>query len=317
MKSIFLSLVLLATSFGVLAEAPKKVVTIVNPFSVSGLTDLVARMAAEKSRDKFPNGTIIVSRPGAGGSIGIASVTNAPRDGSTIGFTPTGSVVDLPQMQELPYKNPDDLEPIINVMASYQLLAVSADSKWKTLKEYVDDARAAPGKLSMGHTGRGTASHLNMAQLVSAARLDLIEIPYTGWAQSSVALLGRHVDAIVINPGEGRQLIQQGRIRVLGVFQPQRVPFYPDVPTFKEAGYDVGVSLKFFFFGPKGMDPAVRQYMHDAFKAVMDDPEFKSFLQSREVVADYMDGPATKAMLWSEFRSHTALLESLGLKARP
>ncbi|RYH11958.1 MAG: tripartite tricarboxylate transporter substrate binding protein, partial [Alphaproteobacteria bacterium] len=286
------------------------------PFTVSGLTDLVARMAAEKSRDKFPAGMAIVSRPGAGGSIGIASVANAARDGSVIGFTPTGSVVDLPQMQDLPYKNPDDIEPIINLISSYQLLAVASDSKWKTVKDYLDDAKATPGKLSMGHTGRGTASHLNMAQLTGAARIDVIEVPFTGWSQSSVALLGRHVDAIVINPGEGRQLIQQGRIRVLGVFQPNRVPFYPDVPTFKELGLDVGVSLKFFFFGPKGMDPAARQYMHDAFKVVINDPEFKTFLESREVVAEYMDGPATKQMLWSEFRSHTALLESLGLKLK-
>lgn len=298
-------------------QAPRGTMTIVNPFTVSGLTDLVARMVAEKAHARFPDGVAVVSRPGGGGSIGIASVVNARPDGSSIGFTPTGAVVDAPQMMKgLAYKTPDDIDPIINVFSSYQMLAVRGDADWKTAQDFIKAVRQSPGKYSLGHTGNGTASHLNMAQLVQAAKLNVLEVPYKGWAQSSVALLGGHVDAIVINAGEGRALVDEGRLRILGVFQAQRVPYHPDVPTFKEIGYDVGVGLKFFFFGPRNMDAGVKQYIHDAFKQAMQNDDFKKFIASREVEVDYMDGAQTKAMLWSEYKQHTQLLDSLGLLAK-
>lgn len=316
-KRILAALLAMLSTLAIAQQAPKGTMTIVNPFTVSGLTDLVARVMAEKTHASFPDGAVVVSRPGGGGTIGIASVLHARPDGTTIGFTPTGAVVDAPQMMPgLAYRNPDDLEPIINVFSSYQMLAVRGDSPWKTPQDFITAAREAPGKYSVGHTGIGTAAHLNLAQLAQAAGLNLLEVPYKGWAQSSVALLGGQVDAIVINAGEGRALVDDGRLRILGVFQQARVPYHPGVPTFKEVGYDVGVGLKFFFFGPRNLDPRVRQYLHDAFKQAMQSDEFKQFIVQREVEVDYMDGAQTKAMLWSEFRLHTRLLDSLGLLAK-
>ncbi|MGE4336143.1 MAG: Bug family tripartite tricarboxylate transporter substrate binding protein [Pigmentiphaga sp.] len=318
MKKLVAAALLIILPTLVAAErAPVGLMTIVNPFTAGGLTDLAARIVAEKAHGNFPDGLAIISRSGAGGTIGISYVVGSRSDGSTIGFTPIGAIVDAPQMiTGLKYKTPDDIEPIINVLSSYQMLAVRGDGPWSTATEFLEAVKGAPGKYSMGHTGVGTASHLNMAQLVQAADLDLIEVPFQGWAQSSVALLGGHVDAIVINAGEGRPLVDAGQMRILSVFQPERVSFHPDVPTFKEAGYDVGVGLKFFFFGPPGLDPDVRQYIHDAFKGAMEHDDFKRFAVSREVEMDYMDGDETKAMLWSEYNQHTELLESLGLLAK-
>jgi len=298
-------------------SAPKGSMTVVNPFTVGGLTDLVARMVAEKSHSSFPDGVVVVSKPGAGGSIGITSVIHSKPDGTHIGFSPSGAIVVPPQMMtNLQYKNPDDIEPIINVFSSYQLLAVRADSKWKTAEQFIEDVRKEPGKYTLGYTGQGSASHLNMAQLIQAADLKVVEVPYQGWAQSSPALLGGHVDAVIVNAGEGRALVDGGRIRMLGVFLSDRVPYHPDVPSFKELGYDIGVRLNFFFFGPKNMDPAVKQYIHDAFRRTLEDKEFKDFIASREVTVDYMDGAATKDMLWSEYKLHTKLLGELGLLAQ-
>ena len=316
-KLIAVALLAMAPGLVAAQQAPKGTMTVVNPFSVSGLTDLVARMVTEKSSAKFPDGVAVISRPGAGGTIGITSVVHASPDGRTIGFTPTAAVVDAPQMMgNLAYKTPDDIDPIINVMSSYQMLAVRGDSPWKTPKDFVEAVRKSPGKYSMGHTGNGTASHLNMAQLVQSAKINVLEVPYKGWAQSSVALLGGHVDAIVINAGEGRALVEDGRLRILGVFQAQRVSYHPNVPTLKESGYDAAIDLKFFFFGPKGMDARTRQYIHDAFKEAMQHEDFKRFAASREVEVDYMDGEATRKMLWSEYKAHTPLLKSLGLLAK-
>jgi len=313
MKKAIVAVLLAALSGLAMAQAPGSAVTMINPFTVSGLTDLVARMVIEKARHRFPHGVIAMNRPGAGGSIGIAAVVQSKPQDLTIGFSPTGAIVDVPQINDVAYKTPDDISPIINVVSSYQLLAVRGDAKWKTAQEFIAAAKAAPGKLSIGYTGVGTAAHLNMAQLIRAADINVLEVPYPGWSQSSVALVGGHVDALVINAGEGRPMLDDGRLRILGVFQPERVGYYQDVPTFKELGYDIGVKLQFFFFGPKDMDAGTRRYMHDAFKEVLEDPEFKAFVVSREVSIEYMDGDATKAMLWSEYNIHTELLRSLGL----
>jgi tripartite-type tricarboxylate transporter receptor subunit TctC len=157
---------------------------------------------------------------------------------------------------------------------------------------------------------------LNLAQFQSAADLKFVHVPFSGWAEGSAALLGGHVDALTINPGEGRQLVNAGRIRVLVAFQPQRSPFYPDVPGMKELGYDVGVSLNFVVIGPNGLPEGAKRYIHDAFKAVLDDPSFQSFAKSREIEVNYLNGADTKKMVWQEYREHTKLLQTLGLLAK-
>ena len=104
----------------------------------------------------------------------------------------------------------DDIDPIINVFSSYQMLAVRGDADWKTAQDFIKAVRQSPGKYSLGHTGNGTASHLNMAQLVQAAKLNVLEVPYKGWRKAAWRCWGGHVDAIVINAGEGRALVDEG-----------------------------------------------------------------------------------------------------------
>lgn len=310
------ALLLLAAMAPAMAQQPKGSVTLINPFTVGGLTDLTARFLSDKAKAKFPAGIAVINRPGAGGSIGVTEIVQAKPDGTTIGLAPTASIVDQPQINNLPYKTPDDYAPIINTITYYQFLAVRADAPWKTAKELTDAVKASPGKLRFGSSGIGTASHLNLAQLTAAAKIDVVHAPFSGWAEGSAALLGGHVDTLIINPGEGRQLVNAGRIRILAAFQPKRSKFYPDVPTFKELGYDVAVSLSFVMIGPKDMPADTRQYFHDAFKAVLDDESFRNFAASREVEVNYLNSADTKAMVWREYREHTDLLKTLGLLAK-
>ncbi len=297
-------------------EAPKGAVSLINPFTVGGLTDLTARFLVDKSKAKFPAGIAVINRPGAGGSIGVTEIVQSKPDGSTVGLAPTASIIDQPQINKLPYKSPDDFEPIINTITYYQFLAVRADAPWKTIQELMDAVRAAPGKIRFGSSGIGTASHLNLAQLMSSAKIDVVHAPFSGWAEGSAALLGGHVDTLIINPGEGRQLVNAGRLRILAAFSPERSKFYPDVPTFKELGHDAAISLSFVVIGPKGLPDATKAYFHDAFKAVLEDESFKTFAASREVAVNYMNSADAKEMVWREFKEHTALLERLGLLAK-
>jgi tripartite-type tricarboxylate transporter receptor subunit TctC len=317
MRKIVIALLLSAgLAFPALGQAPSGPVSVIVPFTVGGLNDLTARFIVNKIQPKFPAGIAVINRTGAGGSIGVTEIVQAAPNGSTIGITPTASLVDQPQMNNLPYKTPDDFDTIANTITYHQLLAVRGDAPWKDAKELLDAARAKPGTLRFASSGIGTSAHLNLAQLTSAAKIDVVHVPFSGWAEGSTALLGSHVDALTVNPGEGRQLAAAGRIKILGAFAPARSSYYPNVPTFKELGYGDGVSLSFIFIAPKGLPPATKAYFHDAIKQALDDPSFQEFAKSREVQVNYLSGDAAKAMLWSEYRSHTSLLETLGLRAK-
>ncbi|KQW20531.1 hypothetical protein ASC80_09760 [Afipia sp. Root123D2] len=298
------------------AQAPQGSVTVINPFTVGGLTDLTVRFIVNKMQSKFPAGIAVLNRTGGGGSIGVTEIVQAKPDGTTIGIAPTAALVDQPQMNNLPYKTPDDFEPIVNTITYYQFLAVRGDAPWKTIKELIDAARAKPDSLRFASSGIGTAAHMNLAQLADTSKAKFVHVPFSGWSEGSAALLGGHVDALTINPGEGRQLANSGRIKILAIFAPTRSRFYPDVPTFKEVGYDAGVSLSFVFLAPKGIPDGTKTYIHDAIKTVLLDKSFQDFAHSREVDVNYLDGPAAKAMLMKEYHAHSDLLGALGLKAK-
>ena len=296
-----------------LAQAPAGAVTVIVPFTVGGLNDLTARSVVEKIKGQFPGGMAVVNRTGAGGSIGVTEIVQGKPDGTVIGLSPTPALLDQPQMNALPYKGPQDYTAIANTVTYYQLLAVRGDAPWKDIKELMAAAKAAPGKLRFASSGIGTASHLNLAQLTAASGIDVVHVPFSGWAEGSAALLGGHVDTLIINPGEGRQLTNAGRIRVIAAFQPARSPYYPDVPTFKELGYDIGVNLSFAFVGPKGMPAGVTDFYTKAIRTAVEDKAFQDFAKAREIEVNYMDSAQLSAFLQKEFAEHTALLDKLGL----
>ncbi|MEP9348647.1 tripartite tricarboxylate transporter substrate binding protein [Xanthobacter sp. KR7-225] len=315
MRKILLSTLamLVAVAAPAAAQAPAGAVTVIVPFTVGGLNDLSARSVVEKIKGQFPGGIAVVNRTGAGGSIGVTEIVQGKPDGTVIGLSPTPALLDQPQMNALPYKGPQDYTAIANTVTYYQLLAVRGDAPWKDIKELMAAAKAAPAKLRFGSSGIGTASHLNLAQLTAASGIDVVHVPFSGWAEGSAALLGGHVDTLIINPGEGRQLTNAGRVRVLAAFQPARSPYYPDVPTFKELGYDIGVNLSFAFVGPKGLPAGVTDFYSKAIRTAVEDKAFQDFAKAREIEVNYMDSARLAAFFDKEFKEHTALLDKLGL----
>jgi tripartite-type tricarboxylate transporter receptor subunit TctC len=178
-----------------------------------------------------------VNRPGAGGSLAVAELVQTKPDGYTVILAPLSTLVIHPQLNDLPYKTPDDYEPIINVVSFYSLLAVKADAPWKTIQEFVSAAKANPGKLRVGTPGEGTSSHLNLEAFRRLAGLNLTYVPFSGWGESSPALLGGHIEGLMAQPGEVRPLVDGKKMRVLMVSQTKRHPAFPDAPSAKELGW--------------------------------------------------------------------------------
>src|SRR5262245_48569946 len=231
-------LLVIAVATPAAAEYPDRPLTILTGYPACGMVDIVARALNEGLKKKFPKGVAIVSRPGAGGSLAVAELVQAKPDGYTIILAPLSTLVIHPQLSDLPYKTPDDYEPFINVVAYYPLLAVKAAAPWKSAQEFIAAAKASPGKLRVGSPGEGTSSHLNLEEVKRLAGVDITHVPFSGWGESSPALLGGHIEGVVAQPGEVKPLVDGGKMRVLMVFQPKRHPLFSDVPTARELGWD-------------------------------------------------------------------------------
>ena len=313
MRALLAALFALVVSLPVAAQYPDRPVTMLNGYPAGGNVDIVSRLLVEGMKAKFPKGMPIIYKPGAAGSVAVTELIRAQPDGYTIILTPHSALVIAAQVQDLAYKTPDDYDPFANVVSYYPMLAVRSESPYKTLKDLVAAAKADPGKVSVGSPGEGTSSHLNLEMLMLAADVKMIHTPFKGWAQSSPALLGGHVDAVVAQPAELRGQVEGKRMRVLAAFQPSRHPVFPDVPTAKESGYDVANGVWFLLMAPKGTPAPVLKYLQEAAREAIQDPKFAQTLAERGMDADYRPGDVLRAGLWREYKAHTEILRRIGM----
>ena len=297
-----------------LAQYPDRPVTMLAGFPPGGLVDIVARVVADGMKPQFPKGLTVINKPGAGGAVAVEELVRAKPDGYTMLLTPQSSLVIAPQMNpKLTYKTPDDYDAVINTVAYYPLLVVNADAPWKTIQDFVEDARKNPGKMRVGTPGEGTASHLNLEEFIYRTGAKMTPVPFAGWGQSSPALLGGHIEAVVAQPGEAKPQVEGKRMRALVVFQERRHPAFPDAPTAKEAGWDVANGVWYLIAVPKGTPAPVVKHIHDAAKAVVDSADFAKTMDARGVDVDDRDGEVLKAALWKEYRLNTEILKRIGL----
>lgn len=316
MRKGIAALFLLLLSLPAAAQYPDKPVTLLAGYPPGGLVDVVARLVAEGMKPKFPRGLAVVNRPGAAGSVAVAEMARSSPDGYTIVLTPHSALVIAAQIQDLAYKTPDDYDPFINLVSYYPMIAVRTESEYKSIQELIADARANPGKIRVGSPGEGTSSHLNLEELMHHAAVKMIHVPFQGWGQSSPALLGGHIEALVAQPGELKGQVDGKRMRVLVAFQPRRHPVFPDVPTAKELGWDVANGVWYMLMAPKGTPAPVIRYLHDAARAAIEDLKFAENMAGRGVDVDYRPGDVLRADLWREYKLHTEILRRIGMLKR-
>ena len=316
MKTLLALVASLLVALPAAAQYPDKPVTLLAGYPPGGLVDVVARLVAEGMKQKFPRGLTVVNRPGAAGSVAVAEMARSSPDGYTIVLTPHSALVIAAQIQDLTYKTPDDYDPFINLVSYYPMIAVRTESEYKTIQELIADAKANPGKIRVGSPGEGTSSHLNLEELMHHAGVKMIHVPFQGWGQSSPALLGGHIEALVAQPGELKGQVDGKRMRVLVAFQPRRHPVFPDVPTAKELGWDVANGVWYMLMAPKSTPAPVIRYLHDAAKAAIGDPKFVEGMASRGIDVDYRPGDALRADLWREYKLHTEILRRIGMLRR-
>ena len=306
-------LLALAGATPAFAEYPERPLTIVVAYPAGGMVDIVARPMAESMKKKFTKGVAVLNRAGGGGSVGLAEVVQAKPDGYTTILAPNSTLVIHPQLNDLPYKTPDDYEPILSTISFYTLITVRTESPYKTIQELMAAAKASPGKLRIGSPGEGTISHLTWERWAAAGGFKGTHVPFSGWGETSPALLGGHVDAAMAQPGEVKPLVDAKKLRVLAVASAQRHPYFPEAPTGKEVGLGDSVGTWFVLTAPKGTPAPVLKVLHDAAKAAMEEPAFVSLMKSRGVDIDYRTADKIRQDLWREHKEFGEVLRRLGM----
>ena len=257
---------------------PERNITFVVPFPAGGQADLAARPVAAALEKILGRPVVVENRAGgAGGSVGNAAVARAASDGYTQLVT-LSSLAVLPEADRLFGRTPayevSQFTPVARILADPTLLAVPASAPWKTLKDFVEDAKARPGQITYGSSGPYGTLHIAMEMFAAAAGIKLLHVPFRGAAPALTALLSDTVQALASAPGVLKPQVDDGKVRVLANWGAERIPSFPNLPTFKELGYpDVEFYIWAGLFTPKGVPDAVMTKMRDGMRGAMKSPE--------------------------------------------
>lgn len=295
-------------------DYPSKPIQLICPYSVGGITDLSARLIAEKMGEYLGQPVVVVNKPGAGAALGTGYVAASKPDGYTIVTTWTGVAIIVPLITpNLPYKM-TDLTPIGKSLVVDQLLLVNKDLPVKTLPELVAYAKQHPKTLSYGTAGVGTIPHLAMEMLNSQAQLDMQHIPYNSELQAVTALMGNHVHASILTYTISGPHIRSNAVRALAVLSPKRDPLLPDVPTSAEQGYPeiVAVIYNILFAPAKTPAPIVKK-IEDVLEKTLRDKEVKEKLEKMEYKVDFMNGKSTQSFLEAETKKWSEVLKKANI----
>lgn len=254
-----------------------KAVTLVVPFPPGGSTDLIARTLAGKLPEKLGGGTVIVdNKAGATGTIGATQVTRAQPDGYTLLVSSLGPFVIAPHLIKVPYDPLKDLDPLTIAVQAPNVLVVPAASPHKTLADVIAYEKANPGKMTFASSGNGSSDHLTAELFWLQTGTTGIHVPYKGGGPVMTDLLGNQVDSSFMNINTAMPQILGGKLRALAITSEKRSALLPNVPTLQESGIkDANVYSWQAIAAPKGLPADVKQKLHAAIVASLNDPAVK------------------------------------------
>jgi tripartite-type tricarboxylate transporter receptor subunit TctC len=259
---------------------PSKPLRIVVPFAAGGPTDITARLVAPRLTELLGQPIVIDNRAGATGIIGAELVAKAPADGYTLLFG-TASVVAINMVtySKLPYDTLRDFLPLTPIMTTSTILVVHPSVPAKSLKELVALAMARPGQITMGSAGTGGTLHLPIEMLMKSAGVKITHVPYKGAAPAVTDVVGGQLSGMFVDLPVISPYLKAGRVRPLAMASPKRSPYFPDVPTTKEAGYsDVELQNYYALFIPIKTPRDVVAKLHDAVVRTVNTPAVRDKL---------------------------------------
>ncbi|VCU71869.1 Tripartite tricarboxylate transporter family receptor [Pigmentiphaga humi] len=292
---------------------PTRPITLVVPFAPGGVADKIARPVAEALQTSLGKPVVVENRVGAGGGIGMAHVANSAPDGYTL-LLALNSISVIPEADKIMNRKPmysmNQFEGIARFTAETVVLVVNANSKWRSVADFVKTG----GEREISYASSGTygTQHIFMEALRQQADLKMVHVPYTGAAPATMALLGGQVEALVTSPASVVEHVKAGKLRVLAHYGTAPVDVFPDVPSLIASGYNVQFPQWAGLFAPKGIPDNVRQRLRTAAREAAQSSRVKELVLAAGSEIAFLDGPEFQKY-WAEDASMlTATVQKIG-----
>ncbi|MDO4723655.1 MAG: tripartite tricarboxylate transporter substrate binding protein [Comamonadaceae bacterium] len=294
---------------------PSRPVRIIVPYAPGGFTDQMARLLQPGLQQRLGQPVVVDNRPGANSITGVAELARAAPDGHTLGVVIAAYAVNTTLYPKLPYDPAKDLRGVSLLGISPLVAGVTKQAPFQSAAQLLDYARAHPGKLSYGSSGKGASAHLTTELLKWRTKVDMVHVPYRGAAPALADLIGGHIDLLLDAP---TNLIEhggpQGRVQLIGVAGAQRLPAIPDVPTFAEQGIaGVEGSTWAALIAPAAVPDAVVQQIAQATAQILQEPAVQATLQRMGTFPQGLPPAQTDAFIAEETAKWAGVIEQAGI----
>ena len=312
-----LAALLLSSAFSAIAQGswPTRSITMIVPFPPGGLADLVARPVAEAMSRELGQPVVIENKAGAGGGIGMSLAAKSKPDGYTI-LMALSSLTVIPEADLLLGRTPmfmlNDLRPVARYTAGPTVLAVRAESPWKSVQEFVDDARKRPGAINYGSSGNYGTMHVPMEILAQVSGSKLTHIPFTGAGPAVVALLGGQIDAVSTGPATVLQHVKAGKLRVLGHWGNGKLASMPEVTSLKDAGFNAEYAQWSGLFIPSATPEPVAQRIRAAARVAAQDAKVREVILGAGSPVQFQDSPDFEKYVQADAKRMVDVVKKIG-----
>ncbi len=312
-----LAALLLSSAFSAIAQGswPTRSITMIVPFPPGGLADLVARPVAEAMSRELGQPVVIENKAGAGGGIGMSLAAKSKPDGYTMVMA-LSSLTVLPEADVVLGRTPmfglNDLRPVARYTADPTVLAVRAESPWKSVQEFVDDAKKRPGAINYGSSGNYGTMHVPMEILAQVSGSKLTHIPFTGAGPAVVALLGGQIDAVSTGPATVLQHVKAGKLRVLGHWGNGKLASMPEVTSLKDAGFNAEYAQWSGLFIPSATPEPVAQRIRAAARAAAQEAKVREVILGAGSPVQFQDSPDFEKYVQADAKRMVDVVKKIG-----
>ena len=295
---------------------PEKTVRIIVPFPAGGATDILARLVAERLSGAFGRPVVVENISGAAGATGTAAAAKAAPDGHTLLMGTGTTTTLLPHLRsDLPYDPQRDLAAVTLIASFPNLLVVRPAIPAKDVASLIALVRASPGKFSYASSGFGASPHLSAEWFKRLTKTDILHVPYTGSGPALPALLGGHVDMMFDTLPSVLPLVQEGKLRALGVTTAERVPFLPDLPAIAETLPEFDVTSWLGMMVPAGVSADIRARIASPLTTFVKEPAIVKRLQELGAVAATINTPQEfDAWIRRDYEKWRQVIQETGIK---
>jgi tripartite-type tricarboxylate transporter receptor subunit TctC len=301
-----------------LAQTRVETLRVIVGFPPGGTTDAFARRVADKLRGTYANTVIVDNKPGAGGQLGVVTLKSAPADGAHILYSPASMLTIYPHSYTRLSYTQADVTPIGMGHSTDHALVVgpAVPDSVKNAKDFVEWARANPGKASIGNPAAGSMPHLLAGRLAMLGNVQTTNVPFAGSGPAIPQVLGGQLAGMSSPLGDWVQHHRGGKVRILATSGPERSPYTPEVATYREQGFGELVVREWFgFFAPAGISEATRENLNAALRAAMNQQDMRDFVTPLAAYIEASTAAEHTRRLTTDSDMARRLVSALGFKA--